>query len=431
MLKYRDHLAHLKSIRSAAMAVADPDALIRRKLSLCDDALQIDDLTIRRNSIDRFFLVAFGKASPAMSRAVVRILDRPFAEGLIAAPKEFEGPLPRGLQVFQTGHPLPDQGSLDAGRAVAVMLADTAADDLVLALISGGGSAMLELPRPGIDLEDIRRINSLMLKSGAPIESINVVRRAISRIKAGGLARMAAPARVVSLILSDVIDDRLSAIASGPTVLRAPTPEQARAILEQYHLWSRIPESIQRTLRQSRKSLPRTSPPKNIVIGNNRLVVHAAREKARELGFPTRVLTQRLEGEARSAGRRMANSLLRTSGPACLLAGGETTVDIRGDGRGGRNQELALAAALKLEGTPGCAVMALATDGVDGPTPGAGAIVTGDSIPRARRLGLDPEGALGNNDSFPFHEALGSLLITGPSGTNLNDLVVGLKYTSA
>jgi glycerate 2-kinase len=430
MLRHRDHLAHLTSIRSAAMAAADPAALIRHKLSLHNDTLQIDDMTIRRKPIARIFLVAFGKASPAMSRAAVRILDWPFAEGLIAAPKEFQGPLPRGMQVFQTGHPLPDQGSLDAGRAVAEMLARTTADDLVLVLISGGGSAMLELPRPGIELEDIRRLNSLLLKSGAPIESINVVRRAISRIKAGGLARMAAPAKVVSLILSDVIGDRLSAIASGPSVLRAPTPEQARAVLEQYHLWGRIPDSIQRTLRQSRKTLPRTSPPKNIIIGNNRLVVRAAREKASELGFPTRILTHRLEGEARSAGRRLAESLLRKSGPACLLAGGETTVDIQGDGRGGRNQELALAAALTLEGTSGCAVMALATDGVDGPTPAAGAIVTGDSVPRARQLGLDPEGALDDNDSFPFHEALGSLLITGPSGTNLNDLVVGLKYTS-
>ncbi len=428
MLRYRDHLAHLDSIRTAAIAAADPDALLRRKLSLHNDTLQIDDLVLRRNATARIFLVAFGKASPAMSRAAVRILDWPFAEGLIAVPKEFRGSLPRGAQVFHTGHPLPDQGSLDAGRAVAEMLAKSTADDLVLVLISGGGSAMLELPRPGITLEDIRRLNSLLLKSGAPIESINVVRRAISRIKAGGLARMSAPARVVSLILSDVIGDRLSAIASGPTVLRAPTPEQARAVLEQYDLWNRTPESVQRTLRQSRSSPPRTSPPKNIIIGNNRLVVRAAQEKASELGFPTRVLTHRLEGEARSAGRRLANSLLRTSGPACLLAGGETTVDIHGDGRGGRNQELALAAALTLEGAPDCAVMSLATDGVDGPTPAAGAIVTGDSVPRARQLGLNPEGALDNNDSFPFHKTLGSLLITGPSGTNLNDLVVGLKY---
>jgi glycerate 2-kinase len=429
MLNYRDHLAHLKSIRTAAMAAADPDALLRRKLSLHNDTLQIDDLIIRRNADARIFIVAFGKASPAMSRAAVSILDWSFAEGLIAVPKEFQGSLPHGMQVFHTGHPLPDQGSLDAGRAAAEMLAKTAVDDLVLVLISGGGSAMLELPRPGINLEDIRKLNSLLLKSAAPIGSINIVRRAISRIKAGGLARMAAPARVVSLILSDVIGDRLSAIASGPTVLRAPTPEQARAVLEQYQLWDRIPECIQYALRQSRKSLPRTSPPKNIIIGNNRLVIRAAQEKASELGFPTRVLTHQLEGEARTAGSRLANRLLHTSGPRCLLAGGETTVDIQGDGRGGRNQELALAAALTLEGNPNCAMMSLATDGVDGPTPAAGAIVTGDSIPRARQLGLDPEYLLDNNDSFPFHEALGSLLITGLSGTNLNDLVVGLKYT--
>ncbi len=428
MLKYRHYLTHLETIRNTAMAAADPELLLRRKLSVHKDTLQIDDLTLRRKAKMRIFLVAFGKASPAMSRAAARILDRLITAGLVAAPNDFKGTLPRGMRVFNTGHPLPNRGSLQAGSAVAEMLAGTTADDLVLVLISGGGSAMLELPRDGIKLEDIRTLNSLLLKSGAAIESINIVRRAISQIKAGGLARMAAPARVVSLILSDVIGDRLSAIASGPTVLRAPTPEQARAVLARYQLWNRVPECIRRTLSKTRKISPRTSPPKNFLIGNNRLVVQAAQEKARELGFPTRILTQRLEGEARIAGRRLADDLLRAAGPVCLLAGGETTVDVQGDGCGGRNQELALAAALTFDGSPNCALMSLATDGVDGPTPAAGAIVSGDTIPRARQLGLDPQAALDNNDSFPFHEALESLLITGPSGTNLNDLVVGLKY---
>lgn len=240
---------------------------------------------------------------------------------------------------------------------------------------------------------------------------------------------MAAPAKVVSLIMSDVIGDRLSAIASGPTVLRAPKPEQARAVLRQYQLWKHVPNSIKTTLNQARKTPLHISHPKNVIIGNNRLVINAAQGKASEMGFPTKVLTTKLKGEAKIAGRRLATSLQRAPDPICLLAGGETTVDVQGNGIGGRNQELALAAALALEGIPNCALMSLATDGVDGPTSAAGAIVTGDTIPRARQLGLDPEGALDNNDSFPFHQALNSVITTGPSGTNLNDLVVGIKYT--
>jgi glycerate 2-kinase len=298
------------------------------------------------------------------------------------------------LQIFQTGHPLPDGGSLKAGRAAADILARTTANDLVLVLISGGGSAMLELPHPGVTLEDLRSVNTLLLHSGAPITSVNTVRRTLSQIKAGGLARMAAPAKVISLIISDVIGDRLSSIASGPTVLRAPKPEEARAVLQQYQIWDRVPDNIRNALPQTKKPSPPTSWPVNIIIGNNRLVIRAAQKKARQMGFPAKILTTRLEGEAKAAGRRLAASLRRAAEPQCLIAGGETTVHIQGNGRGGRNQELALAAALALEGIPDCALMALATDGVDGPTPAAGAIVTGNTIPRARQLHLDPEGAL-------------------------------------
>jgi glycerate-2-kinase len=198
--------------------------------------------------------------------------------------------------------------------------------------------------------------------------------------------------------------------------------------LKEYRLWDQVPESVRAVLKQPKMPVARTSHPKNHIIGSNRLVIHTAQEKAVELGFPTRIITTRLDGEARIAGRRLAASLIGASEPQCLIAGGETTVDVRGGGIGGRNQELALAAALALEALPGCVLMSLATDGVDGPTPAAGAIVTGETIPRARQLGIDPEGALDRNDSFSFHQALDTAITTGPSGTNLNDLVVGVKY---
>ncbi len=430
MLTHQDHLNHMLAIRQAVMAAADPETLIDRKLHIQENTILIGDVKLHLKANSRIFLIAFGKASAAMSRAVLRILNLSLAEGLIVVPHDYQGALPDGMRIFHTGHPLPDEGSMEAGCAVADILSGTTEDDLVLVLISGGGSAMLELPRPGITLQDTRRLNTLLLYSGAPIASVNIVRRALSQIKAGGLARMAAPAKVVSLIISDVIGDHLSAIASGPTVLRAPKPEQVRAVLQQYQLWDRVPHNIRNTISQATSPFTRARQPVNIIIGNNRLVIHAAQKMARQLGFPTKILTSKLQGEAKIAGRRLATGLRRTPEPHCLIAGGETTVHIQGNGRGGRNQELALAAALTLEGIPNCALMALATDGVDGPTPAAGAVVTGNTIPRARRLGLDPEGALKNNDSFPFLQALQSTISTGPSGTNLNDLVVGLKYAS-
>jgi len=430
MLMYHDHLDHMLTIRQAVMAAANPEALIDRILHLQENTIRIGDVELHLKATSRLFLIAFGKASAAMSRAVLRILKPSLAEGLIAVPHDYQGSLPDGMRIFHAGHPLPDESSMEAGRVVADILARTKEDDIVLVLISGGGSAMLELPRPGITLQDMRKLNTLLLHSGAPIASVNIVRRAISQIKAGGLARMAAPAKVVALIISDVIGDRLSAIASGPTVLRAPKPEQVRAVLQQYQLWNRVPNNIRNSISQTRSPSSRTSRPVNIIIGNNRLVIRAAQKTAHDLGFPTKILTSKLQGEAKIAGRRLATSLRRAPEPHCLIAGGETTVHIQGDGHGGRNQELALAAALTLDGIPNCALMALATDGVDGPTSAAGAIVTGNTIPRARQLGLDPEGALKKNDSFPFHQALRSTISTGPSGTNLNDLVVGLKYAS-
>ncbi len=327
-----------------------------------------------------------------------------------------------------TEHPLPGPGSLDAGVTVAAMLAETTREDLVLFLVSGGASAMIELPRRGISVEDLGVTNQLLLASGAPIGEINQVRSALSQLKAGGLARLAAPARTAALILSDVVGDRLSAIGSGPTVLRKGDPEAAKQILQDYGIWGLVPNSIRNTLARPVEKPPSARRPINLLVGTNRMVVEAVAKQARKLGLRPQIVTDKMQGEARLAGWRLA-SLLRQAKPrSCLIMGGETTVQIRGDGLGGRNQELALGAATALEGESNFAVLSLATDGIDGPTDAAGARIDANSLKRARKLGFHADAALARNDSYPLLDAINALIKTGPTGTNLNDIAIGIKY---
>jgi glycerate 2-kinase len=436
--QFMDHITHLAEIRKSALTAADPKLAVTRNLTLHGSTLTAGTHEIRIKPVARIFLVAAGKASTAMSLAALEVLGARVVMGVAAVPHGVRALLPSRISSIYAGHPLPDKGSLRAGLAAHVMLTETKPDDLVLTLISGGGSAMLEHPVSGVSLEDLRAINTLLLRSGAPIESVNTVRRALSLIKGGGLTRMASPARVVSLIMSDVVGDRLSAIASGPTVLwRRSTRRRKEAamkplspidILKHYNIWASAPENVRFALSRPSTSLPRARRPINILVGSNRLVIEATASRAASLGFKQRLITTRMRGEARDVGLRFGKTLRRAKGPAYLLMGGETTVTVRGGGKGGRNQELALAAALALENTSNMAVMAMATDGIDGPTDAAGAIITGATIPAARALGISPEISLEQNDTYPLLKAVESLLTIGPTGTNLNDVVVGLTY---
>jgi glycerate 2-kinase len=436
--QFTDHIAHLAEIRQSILTAADPKLAVTHNLALHGSTLTVGTHEIHIKSTTRIFLVAAGKASAAMSLAALDVLGARIVKGVATVPPGSRAHLPSHISSINAGHPLPDEGSLKAGLAAKSMLAETKPDDLVLTLISGGGSAMLEHPVSGVGLDDLRAINNLLLRSGAPIESTNTVRRALSLIKAGGLVRMASPARVVSLIMSDVVGDRLSVIASGPTVLWrrsgrktkvAPTiPLSPIDILKHYNIWASAPENVRFALSQPSATPPRARRPINILIGCNRFVVEAAAARAASLGFKQRLITTRMRGEARDVGLRYGMTLRRAKGPACLLMGGETTVTVRGEGKGGRNQELALAAALALENTSDVAVMSMATDGIDGPTDAAGAIITGATVPAARVLGINPERSLEQNDAYPLLEAIDSLLIIGPTGTNLNDVVVGLTY---
>ena len=386
-------------------------------------------------------VLAVGKAAAAMAAAAEERLGPSLAEGLVvtnAAP----GRSLRRSRLLLAGHPVPDQRGLEAAVEAEGLLARLRPDDILLVLLSGGASALLPAPSPGLSLEDKARVTSLLLRAGAPIHELNTVRKHLSRLKGGGLARRAMPARVVSLVLSDVVGDDPSTIASGPTAADPTTFADALSVLERRFILRESPRAVRRHLEAgSRGELPETPKAKDPlfrrtvtrIVGGNRLSVAAAAREARKAGLRPLVLTTRLEGEAREVARALV-AILREcveSGrpappPVCLLAGGETTVTVTGRGQGGRNQEMAVAAADALDGFPAPALLAsLATDGVDGMSDAAGGVVDDETTKRARDLGLlAPSGFLAANDSRNFLGPLGGLILTGPTGTNVVDVTV-------
>jgi len=435
LTEYAKRKSHMNTLKKAALSAADAAAIVQQHLSLKRQTLQAGNHRVKLKSDGNLYVIAIGKAAPAMASATSALLGNRLKEGLVTVPRYPEakrgGPkfkLSRAFQSFVTEHPLPGSGSLDAGVSAAALLAEAGPEDLVLVLVSGGASAMIELPLRGVTVEDLSVTNQLLLASGAPIEEINRVRGALSQLKAGGLARLAAPAQVISLILSDVVGDQLGSIASGPTVVRTVRPEQAIKVLNKYGIWEAVPISVRKRLEMPRQKPLPARRPINVLIGTNRTVLDAVAQKAKELGFHPNILTSKLRGEARVAGWRLASRLRIAEAGDCLIMGGETTVAIRGNGQGGRNQELVLGAATAMEGAGKFAVMSLATDGVDGPTDAAGARIDGNSLQRAKKLGFHPDAALARNDSYPLLDAVGALIKTGPTGTNLNDIVLGLKY---
>jgi glycerate 2-kinase len=328
---------------------------------------------------------------------------------------------------IEAGHPVPDGNSVRGAQAVADIARQATERDLVICLLSGGGSALLTLPVAGLTLADLQALTDALLRSGATINELNTVRKHLSRVKGGRLAHLVAPAALVTLVLSDVVGDPLDVIASGPTVPDPTTVADAQAVLKWYGIRTGRAVPFQETPKPGDPAFERVQ---HVIVGSNRLAAVAAVEQARQLGFGALLLSTYIEGEAREVAR-VAAALAKgmrghgdpLSPPACLVWGGETTVTVCGEGKGGRNQELALATALALDGWPGVLVMALATDGTDGPTDAAGAIATGETVARAEALGLDSQAALDANDSYPFFEALGDLILTGPTGTNVNDLL--------
>uniref|UniRef100_UPI002B52844C glycerate kinase type-2 family protein n=1 Tax=Aggregatilinea sp. TaxID=2806333 RepID=UPI002B52844C len=342
------------------------------------------------------------------------------------------------IRLWEAGHPVPDEAGMSGARHVVDLLREAGARDLVLCLISGGGSALLTLPVEGVTLSDIQALTQTLLRSGAPIQAINTLRKHLSQVKGGQLARLAHPATVVSLILSDVVGSPLDVIASGPTVPDTTTFADAQAILDRYGIREAIPASIRQHLEAGAAGQVEDTPKpgdaalarvQNVIVADNAVAARAAQTRADALGFHTLLLSTFVEGEAREVAKvaaalakEVASSGHPVPRPACLLMGGETTVTVRGDGKGGRNQELALAAALEIAGWGDITIAALATDGSDGPTDAAGGLVDGSTVARGDAKGLAARAALAANDAYPYLEAVGDLLVSGPTNTNVNDL---------
>jgi len=425
------------AIFRAALEAGDPARLIPAAVRLEGAHLVVHDRAFDLERVRRLLVVGAGKASGAMAQTLERLLGERIADGLVVVKEGALYPTRRIRQV-EASHPIPDERGLRAAEGIVELARSAGPEDLVLCLISGGGSALTPLPVAGVGLEEKRRVTRLLLEAGATINELNAVRKHLSRIKGGQLARAAAPAPVVSLLLSDVIGDPLDVIASGPTAPDDSTYVGALEILGRFGLLEAVPASVRRHLETgARREIPET--PKagdplfarvlNVVIGNNSLVVERAVEEARRHGLTPLLLSRSLQGEAREVGRAFASFVKEVVAfgrpippPACLIVGGETTVTVRGDGRGGRCQEFCLAAALELQDLPGILVLAAGTDGTDGPTDAAGALADGETVRRARALGLDPRRALGENDSYTFFHALGDLVVTGATRTNLMDL---------
>ncbi len=428
----------LERIFYAGLRAVDPGAAVWRHVRRIGSTLWAGYRSYDLARVRRILVVGAGKGVAPMARALEGILGERLTGGVVVVKYGHTLPLAR-IQILEAGHPLPDANGLRAAEAMIHELEDCSEDDLVIGAFSGGASALLPAPRPSIGLEEKQTVTRLLLESGATIREVNAVRKHLSRLKGGGLARAAYPARMVSLFLSDVVGDPLDVIASGPTVPDPTTFQDCVDILKRRGIASRIPDGVRMLLdRGVRHEIPETVKPgdpvlegvQNVLVGNNRAALFAARDEAKALGFETLVLTSQLEGEAREAagfitsvGREILASDHPVRPPACILAGGEPTVVMRGGGLGGRAQEMALAAAMAVDGIDGISLLCAGTDGTDGPTDAAGAFVDGSTCRRARRLGLDPWEHLSRNDSYPFFQSLGDLFIPGPTRTNVMDLV--------
>jgi glycerate 2-kinase len=418
--------ATAEGLIEAVLSAIDPSKLLHERLTIEQGSILAGSHRLPIYDDGRLYLVAIGKAAPGLTQAAVEILDDRLHAGVCTVPPTTTFRLPQSVEVVEAGHPLPDEGSLLAGDKVAEMLSDCRPEDRLLALISGGGSAMFERPVNAVSLEDLRDLNASLLRAGANVRQINQVRKALSTVKGGGLARLASPASTLALILSDVVGDPVEDVASGPTVLQSVDLSAARAVLERYALWEASGPGVRQALsRRVRESQP-IYRPVNLLLGGNWLALEAAAGYLADHGYKPAVLNNAMSGEASELARQFAASVMEAEPGAALLQGGEATVTARGDGRGGPNSEFALAAALSLEGRADVTLITLATDGSDGSTDAAGAIVDGGSARRMRQAGIDPDDRLADNDSHGALDPIGALIRTGPTGTNVNDIVVGL-----
>ena len=426
-----------RTIFAAGLEAADPAVAIRQWVRIHGDILCVGDCSYDLAKLNDIYVIGAGKATAKMARAVEELLDKRITGGLVIVKAGHAVPLQQ-VAIVEAGHPVPNEAGVKATETIIALLQETGEQDLVISLISGGASALLSCPTTEVSLQDKQKTTQALLNCGAKIQEINAIRKHISKVKGGRLAELAHPATVVSLFLSDVIGDSIDHIGSGPTAPDPSTFSDCLLVIQRYDVGAMIPRAVRNLLeRGAAGEIAETPKPENpifqkvqnLIVGNNELALSAARDKARALGYQTMVLSSSIEGEARSVAidhvamaKDLASARSEVRKPACIISGGETTVTIRGQGSGGRNQEFALAAAIEIDGMDGIVVLSGDTDGTDGPTDAAGGIVDGTTLRRARKKGLDARTHLSANDSYPFLKSVGDLLMTGPTLTNVMDL---------
>lgn len=428
---FKEARAHSLDILETVVSSVDPYKLVKR---------YIQKTNFFRDSVENYnniYLLGFGKASVAMAKAAFDLLKDKIREGIVITNDPTKKYLDsNNVKTYLGTHPLPSEKNLQNTEKALEMLRKCDKNDFLLVLISGGGSSLLCKPR--VNLEDLRKTTDLLLKSGTDIKEINTVRKHLSFVKGGQLAKQTR-ATIVSLILSDIVGDPIEFIASGPTAPDSTTYNDAKQVLEKYSIWNKAPESVRNVINRGIKGFIPDTPKEddlvfervyNVIIGNNELACKKAAERAKELGYEVRILNTRLTGEARDVGEDLA--YYATIIPCedkrlALISGGETTVKVRGRGRGGRNQELVLAAVRKIE-RENIVFTSIATDGIDGNSDAAGAIADGNTMIRAREKDMKPEEYLENNDSYNFFKRLNDLLICGPTGTNVMDIQLVLIF---
>ena len=439
MLSEEDR-SRLQTLFTAAVDAVDPRHLIQRVVQLDHNRLvvQTPNQTQDFPLTGRIFILGAGKGAGLLAQGLECVLGERVTDGIVALPQGQQVNLQR-VTAIQGEHPLPGPGSLLAAEQMTSLLARKKDTDLICFCLTGGASSLLVSPGPGLSLADKLEVNRQLIACGADIVAINTVRKHLSRIKGGGLARLAFPSPLLSFILSDVIGDDLSTIGSGPTVPDPTTFRDAWELVDAFEILKEIPAAVHTYLQEGCAGLRQETPKpgdeifthvSNILIGSNRIALEAAAAKAQLLGFIPQVIDGPLRGDTADAAQQFANTMQRvlasSESPVCLLAGGETTVRVTGSGKGGRNQEFALVVAQTLQHNTRWVLLSAGTDGIDGPTDAAGAFVDGHSIKRARAKGLDPQESLNTNDSYAFFAALGELFRPGQTGTNVMDIKIAL-----